>query len=266
MTRTTWLMALTLVGSAGAAAAQGDYAIEVGAEFSRGDYGTGSDTDIWSLPITLSYGAESWGWAVSVPWLVVRGTGDVVPSGATVVRPGRGAGGGAGAGGGIPATSARVTTESGLGDMTVRGSVRLREETDALPWVGLSAKAKLATADETRNLGTGENDYALQLELAKGPLDGYLGYRLLGDPPGTDFDNTVYGGVAVSFETGAHTLMGLDFYTEQAALADADDAREASLFFVHRLDAGRRLKGYVLTGFSDASPDWGAGLSLSQSF
>jgi hypothetical protein len=252
------LLAVAFAVCTGSAWGQGGYTLQAGVEYSRGDYGTDDDTEIWSLPVTLGYAADAWSWSVTVPWLVVRGTGEVLPSGPTVVRP-RG-------GGGTPTPRTTVTTESGLGDVSLRGSVRLREESQTAPWMGLTAKAKLGTADESRDLGTGENDYAMQLDLAKGVFDGFVGYRVLGDTADTDYDDVAYGSIAVSFETGPDTLLGVDYYLEEAALADGSDIREASLFFVHRLDGLQRVNGYLLTGFTDASPDWGLGVSLSHAF
>jgi hypothetical protein len=53
---------------------------------------------------------------------------------------------------------------------------------------------------------------------------------------------------------------------EQAAIDGNDPKREVSLILDHWLNDQKRISGYVLKGFSDASPDWGAGLALKYSF
>lgn len=245
--------------------AEGTYSIGIGAEYSNGDYGTGSDATLWSLPVTLNYKADKWGWGITVPYLILRSSGNVVVGSGGMIGTGTAtmpSGGMGGMGGG---TTTSTTTESGLGDITVRGSVSLVEEGEAMPWIGVTLKAKLATADENKFLGTGENDYAAQLEMAKGPVDGYVGYKYLGDPSYVDFNNVAYGALALWHDSSADTRYGIEGYMEQAAIDGGDQKREVSLIFNHWLDDQKRLGGYILKGFSDASPDWGAGLTLKYS-
>lgn len=258
----TGLMLLPLYS--GALLADGTYSIGIGADYTNGDYGTGSTATLWSVPLSLSYKADKWGWGISVPYLVLRSSGNVVVTSGGMLGTGQGmiSGGGPGGGGGVATSSSSTTTESGLGDTTLRGTVVLAEEGRAMPWLGFTVKAKLATADENKFLGTGENDYAAQLEMAKGLVDGYVGYKYLGDPDYVDFNNVAYGALAVSYKHSADTRYIVEGYTEQAAIDGNDPKREVSLILDHWLDDQRRLLGYVVKGFSDASPDWGAGLAI----
>lgn len=251
--------------------AEGGYSLGIGADYSSGDYGTGSTATLLSVPVSLGYQGDGWGWGLSVPYLSLRSKGNVVVgSGGMMGGDGTGTGtGGGGPGGGSGATT---TTESGLGDVTLRGSLELAEEGERLPWLGVTVKAKLATADLP--LGTGENDYAVQLEAAKGRVDGYVGYKLLGDyayvdslgtPVNVDFNNVAYGAMALSHETSDETRLSVEGYLEQPAISGNDPKREVSLIVDHWLDDDRRISGYVMKGFTDASPDWGGGISLKYS-
>ncbi len=255
----------------GIALAEGNYNLGIGADYSNGDYGSSDTATLWSLPLSLSYRGERWGWGISVPYLILRSSGNVVVGGAGMIGTGADSttvtngGGGPGGNGGTTTTSNSVTTVSGLGDVTLRGSVTLAQEEEVMPWMGFTAKAKLATADENDFLGTGENDYAAQFEMAKGMVDGYVGYKYLGDPAYIDFNNVVYGALAVTFAQASNTFYTIEGYTEQPAIDGGDPKQELSLILDHRLTKRQRLSGYVLKGFSDASPDWGAGLALKYS-
>lgn len=245
--------------------AEGTYSLGIGADYSEGDYGTGDDTTLWAVPIALIYKGERFGWGISVPYLILHSSGNVVVGGAGVIGAGSktdSTGGGSGPGGG---GTSSTTTESGLGDVTLRGSVKLVDEGEVMPWLGLTLKAKIATADEAKFLGTGENDYAAQVEMAKGMVDGYVGYKLLGDTDYVDFNNVAYGALALSHASSADTRYAIEGYVEQAAFSGGKAKREVSLIADHWLDDKKRISGYVLKGFSDASPDWGAGIALKYS-
>ena len=243
-----WVL-LAALAAAPLAAAESGYSLGIGAEYTRGDYGTGSNISLLSLPVTLQYAEPRYAWSVSVPYLRVSGAGDVVVSGSGMGR----------------LSPTRITTatrtDSGLGDVTASGTLRLWEETGQRPWAALTAKVKFGTADETRRLGTGENDYALQLELARDALYGHAGYKMPGDPPGVNYRNIWYGAAGFSFPVG-QADGGIELYVEQSPLDGIDGKRELSAYMGKSLDRKTRVIGHVLKGLSDASPDWGVGVAL----
>ena len=260
MFRTAVLVAVSAAGPL-CAAAENDLSVSLGAEYTTGDYGTGTDTTIWYFPLWFSYGNGVTSFSVTVPYLIVEGPGNVFPTSNDMPRgmsPGMGA---------MqvmrPGPVGPTRTESGLGDIELSGSVRLLAETPAQPRVDLTGKIKLATADEDKNLGTGENDYAVQLDLQKEIFFGYVGYRLYGDPPGTNLDNVFYGLVGLSRPLDAATRVGASLYAQQAAAAGADNQLELNLFLNRYLGKGNQLRPYVVFGLSDGSPDWGVGVTLA---
>lgn len=257
----TGLMLLPLYS--GVLLAEGSYSLGTGADYSSGDYGTGNDATLWSVPVALTYKGDRFGWGITVPYLLLHSSGNVVvgTGGLTGTGSGGDAGGGGGPGGGMLSTS-QTSTEGGLGDITLRGSMKLTEEGAVMPWMGVTLKTKIATADEDKFLGTGENDYAAQLELAKGMVDGYVGYKLLGDPDYVNFNNVAYGALALTHESSADTRYAIEGYLEQPAIDGTDPKREVSVILDHWLDDQRRISGYLLKGFTDTSPDWGAGVAI----
>lgn len=240
---------LLVLASAPLAAAESGYSLSIGGEYTSGEYGTGSTISLLSLPVTLEYAESRYAWSVSVPYLWVSGPGDVVVSGNGMGR--------------LSPTSTTTTsrTDSGVGDVTASATLRLWEETARRPWAALTAKAKFATADETQRLGTGENDYALQLELAKDALYGHVGYKVLGEPAGLDYHDIWYGAVGFTFPVG-QADGGVELFAEQEPMDGLDGKSELTLFMGQALDKRTRLTGHVLMGLSDASPDWGAGVTL----
>ncbi|MCR4333225.1 MAG: hypothetical protein NUV34_11075, partial [Sulfuricaulis sp.] len=139
------------------AATDGETSVILGAEYTSGDYGTSSKTKIWYFPVTLRYETDANAASVTVSYLSVEGRGDVVVTG-----------GGMGMGSQTVKRTSTVNgtrTDSGFGDVILTGSHKLSGT--AASRIDLTGKIKLGTADETDNLGTGENDYAVQLDFEK---------------------------------------------------------------------------------------------------
>jgi hypothetical protein len=245
----------------GTAALAEGYTFTTGAEYTRGDYGTDIDTGSWYVPFSLGYSAERFAWSVTVPYIRVDGS-SLVSGVRSTTLGGRGGG---------PGQSVTTTTDvervdAGLGDVTLSGSYLLQQETPARPWLGLTGKVKLGTADEEKNLGTGENDYAIQLEAAKGPLDGLIGYNLLGDTATTDYDDILYAAAAFSLPLQRQWRVRSELYAEQSPLAGVDPVRELTVTFSRPLSRDRQLSLYAIKGFSDSSPEWGMGALISSGF
>ena len=80
--------------------AEGTYSVGFGSEYSSGDYGADSTATLWSVPISLNYQADKWGWGISVPYLILRSSGNVVVGSGGMIGTGPGVIGGGGTGGG----------------------------------------------------------------------------------------------------------------------------------------------------------------------
>jgi hypothetical protein len=237
----------------------GDYSFTTGAEYTRGDYGTTIDTSQWYIPFKFGYTTDQYALSVTIPYVRISGSEEVLSmSGSTHISPM------------LSTTSTTMSTnertDSGLGDVLLSGTYQLQAETKADPWIAVTGKIKLGTASEDKNLGTGENDYAAQLELAQQALSGYVGYKIVGDTTETDFDNVFYGAAGVSFPAGKEWKAMVEYYAEQAALAGADNLSEVSLTLSKPLSDKRKLSLYMIKGLSDGSPDWGMGVNLQYLF
>jgi hypothetical protein len=135
-------------------AADSQFSVTLGADFSSGYYGSPTKTETWAVPLSLKYRTGDWNFRLPTAWLHVQGNGSVTPEGGPINAAGNG-----------------VTTE-GMGDLTARVTYNLLDERSN--WVGLdlSGKIKFGTASESKALGTGKNDYSLQAGFFK-PIDNW---------------------------------------------------------------------------------------------
>src|SRR5690606_31835958 len=148
------LLALLPAGafSASPAAAQdGDtlaHKLTLGSYYSKGDYGALRDTTIRYFP--LSYEVSRFPWIVSltVPYLNLDGPGDVFLEAGNVGR-------------GEPGTGTMIS-EGGVGDVLLSGTWQFEPVFGGFAYLDFTLQAKLPTADEERDLGTGELDVGAQ--------------------------------------------------------------------------------------------------------
>jgi len=272
-------LSLLLLVCVPATARQGP-SLSAGAEYSSGDYGGSSSIDQLYVPLTARYRSGRWGLRLTVPFLsvsappgtlVIDGGGMGTGTGTgTITGTTTGMGSGTGGGAVLPGAGSS-TTQSGLGDVIAGATLYDVVNSASLGTaVDLTGKVKFGTADYAKGLGTGETDYALQADAYTylGRLTTILegGYRVRGDPPGLDLNNTAYGALGGSWRLRSGLRAGLLYQLSQAPIDGGSGAREATLFVTRELSAQHRFTGYLLKGFSDGSPDWGAGLLLTASF
>lgn len=250
-------------------------------DYTSGKFGGTQSTDVWSYGVTLRYERGPYAVRASIPYLQVSGPGNVVPAGQGVVQvcrqSNRGPGNDTGvrctddsSGGGAGSTTATRATVSGLGDVTAAFAYNAIDHRASGLLVDLTAKVKLPTADESRGLGTGRTDYALQIDADKpiGPWSvfGTAGYKWLGDPPGADLRNVFYGALGASYAMTDRATLGLAQDYRQATFAGGAALSETSVFASVRVAPSARLRGYVFKGHTSGGPDWGGGVSLRVGF
>jgi hypothetical protein len=64
----------------------------------------------------------------------------------------------------------------------------------------------------------------------------------------------------------SQTRCGVFYDFREASLPDSDSLQELTGLVSTRLGGDWRLQWYLIAGFGDSSPDWGAGLSIGTSF
>ena len=263
------LPALLLAALAATGTAQADdgVAFGIGADYSHGDYGTDIDTGILSVPVTARARSGNWSFAASVPWLRVEGDPNVLPTTGPVqnLNPiGRGRDG---LFGDSPSTGPERGSASGIGDLTLAAAYSI--PTGSELGVDLGAKAKIATADEDKGLGTGANDYGVSVDVYRDfggtMLFGGVGHTWMGDSTYIAVDSVQSGNLGISRQAGDGRLGVM--YDHRTASADGlDDRRDAIGFYSLPTASGGRFQVYASHGLSDGSPEWGVGVSISTGF
>ncbi len=248
------IVAITSLSSV-AAAAPGTFKLMTGFDYSSGKYGGSQSTDMLYIPITGRYETGRWLFKLTVPYLRVTGPGNVVRGVGTLKT----------------ITTATRTTESGLGDVVAGATYSAYTGTGTHPmFIDLTGKVKFGTADETKGLGTGKNDYAVQVDvyqsLGKLTPFGTIGYDALGNPTGSTLNNVFYGSLGGSYRFTAKTSGGLLFSLRQKASVTGAPQRDMMAFVSHKLDKKWKTQVYLDKGYTDGSPNWEGGATISYAF
>ena len=253
------LLVAALGFASAAANAEQDQFITVagGVEYSSGNYGTGSTTDIVTVPVSVLYETGPWSMKLTVPYLQVTGDGAIVASG--MYRGRRSAA--------TSVTTAR-TTQSGLGDIVTMLTYNLYSGENYESGIDLSGRIKFGTA--STNLGTGQNDYAVQLflyhDIARFTPSIMFGYDMLGSSAQLPLNNVYYGAVGSSYKFSDQANAGIEYRYVQKASAISAEQRQATLYSNFQIGADLYLRAYLLKGYADGSPDKGYGFTLSAVF
>jgi len=237
----------------GAQAQESPLTLGAGVHYSSGDYGGTLETRIMSLAATARYETGPWVYRATVPYLSIKGDTNVIP--------------GIGQAGGAPA---RAGSESGLGDIVLSATYAAYYNKATTLGMDLTAKLKLATADESKGLGTGEHDVAFLLDLYRTfeRITGFggIGYHVLGDSPSLPLENAWSANLGASYKLDERDSAGAMLEGRQRVIAGGSRQRELVGFFTRKLDRLWKAQAYALIGLADGSPDWGAGLSLARPF
>jgi hypothetical protein len=241
-------------GATAAPAPFSQWTLSTGFDYTTGKYGQPSSTDILTVPVIGRYDYDLWTFKLIVPWTHISGPADVV-QGVGLLRNG----------------AARPTkqTESGLGDVVAAVTRNVLDASHAVS-LDLTGKIKFGTANRNRGLGTGENDYSLQADAYK-VIDDFtpfatLGYRILGSPPGLSLNNIWFASAGATYRLTAATAVGAALDLQEKSSDTVANVSELTGFITHNLDRHWKLQGYVLTGFTTSSPDFGLGGIVSHAF
>ena len=247
------LAAATAFAALSSPAAAEDYLqVGLGIDYSNGDYGDVEDTEILAVPLSLKYNVDNFFLRASLPYVHVKGPGNVVP----------------GDGGAVPGGPAGpVTSRDGIGDLSLSAgySLPLSDRT----FFDLIGRVKIATADESRGLGTGTTDFTAEASVTQQfgqvSLSARGGRRFNGSSAQFPLRDVWQAGAGAYYQAG-DLMLGLDYDWREASLATAADRSELTGSLTYKLSPQWRLQGYAYTGFTNGSPDAGGGLQLFYRF
>lgn len=294
---TTAVGSFVIAGLFNASPSLAQLTVSTGAEYTSGTYGDPEKTTAWTMPFLIKYETGPLTLRLNMPWTRVSGTANV-ETGQTLSEQVRGngtseclrGGGNGGVDDNPPAgcvTSSGTTTttrrtQSGFGDLVGSATYTVLDAESAPIGLDLGVKIKFATAKkEDCLITTGKTDYSLQADIYRsfGAWSPYLtiGWTKKGDPDRrdaecnslgdkTNYRNPWFAGVGTSYRISDVTSVGLSYDFRERLLSNSDPVSEASAYINFKMSGGLRLQIYGLTGFTDSSPDWGAGATIGYSF
>ncbi len=130
--------------------AEGLTTLGVGADYSSGNYGASERTEIFYVPVTAKHETGRWALKLVVPYIRITGPSNVIGAAEGLVT--------------LPGAGAVRRTETGLGDVVASAFYNALSERDASFGLDIGTKIKFGTADDSRGLGTGKNDFSLQAD------------------------------------------------------------------------------------------------------
>ena len=168
-------------------------------------------------------------------------------------------------------TSGQKVTNSGLGDIIVRGRYYVLEEQDYLPLIAMTARIKVPTANASQGLGTGALDHGYGIEMSKllkekwiAFLDG--GYNFIGNPEGRTLQNQYWFDVGGGYYVTKNFLVSAYYEEYRTLVADRVNIRDFFFAFNYKASAAWRFNGGVMVGVSNSAPDYGVSLGVSYRF
>jgi len=225
----------------------------VGSYFSRGDYGADENTDIYYFPLSYELTTFPWVVSVTVPYLGLEGPADVFPETGNI---GRNRGG-----------VSEFIDEKGLGDVFLSASYQFPPMLNGWLFMDLTLQTKLPTADETRNLGTGETDYGYQLDfyttLNRNTYFSSIGYRKRGRTPLYDLEDSYYSSLGLMRQYGDNTFLGLVYDYREKASSNAFESHEVMPFVSYNITPQWNIMLYTILGFTNSSADKTIGFQFS---
>lgn len=157
-------------------------------------------------------------------------------------------------------------SESGAGDVLLRGGYRLSEQASAGLATTVSLSVKLPVADERKGLGTGQTDVGLyagfsrQFSGAQGNV--HLGYVRVGDAPTVDYEDSRQFGFAL-FKGVGRAGVSVSLEGRTATVRDAEDPLELHVLAFFLLNRDYALGGGMFAGLNDGAADYGGSVGVT---
>ena len=214
--------------------------LEMSGGYKKGDFDTPTKSELYYIAPTLGYVTPRYDVSVTAPYLYMSNK-----------------------------TGGATTSESGIGDVILRGGmVFVPEGDEGFSFDGALA-VKLPTADENKGLGTGETDYGAFLSVHqrfdKTKLSFLAGYIKVGDPPLVNYNDIYLYGVGIARIFGSTELYA-SYEGRRAMVPGAKNPQEINVGFFHVLNANYAIKGNTFAGLNKGGPDFGLGIGFVRWF
>lgn len=231
---------LILLTPFAAGAENGRSYLEMSGGYKTGDFGTSTKSELYYISPTLGYVTPRYDAGVTVPYLNSVNT-----------------------------TGGATTSESGLGDIVVRGGRVFIPEGDSGFSLDGALAVKLPTASKTKWLGTGETDYGAFLSVHQRfdeiKVSVYSGYIKVGDPPSVNYNDIYLYGIGLA-RLFIRTELYTSFEGRRATVPGAKNPQEVNVGFFHVLNADYAIRGSAFKGLNNGGPDLGMNIGIVRWF
>jgi hypothetical protein len=244
----------SLLLSAGPAAA-GKLEVSTGFDATTGHYGQPQPTTILTESVETKYIADKWAAWVYLPYLQTIGPGNVIVGVGAIGGP----------------SVAPTVTETGIGDVVLGA----RHELWSIPATGtifdIKGKIHFGTAPVSRALGTGLNDYYLELDASQPSgrkvwFYADFGRRFTGSSPDFPLSDVWYGEAAATYDVTPKWTAGLWLDMQQPSFVGDGMQQEVTATIDWRPAPGWKIEVYGVKGFASGSPDYGGGMVVTRIF
>lgn len=228
-------------------------------QFETGDFSQPQDTDIITIPFNINYYTEQWGFGVEIPYVSISGSSEVIASG-----NGRSSIKGNGKNSSGSSSSSSSDPRAGLGDVSISVSYQFPVEKDQHISYAITAGSKLATADDNKNLGTGETDYYVKLKVSssqgKWSPGLTIGYQITGEGSADDYNDVYFYSLGTGYSLSDKASIGFGYDFKQAISDATDDSESIGVDYTQVINRYVDLGTSISAGLSDNSPDYGISL------
>lgn len=236
-------------------AQESEISLYTGAFYTSGTYDDETTIKDLYFPFSIKFSGNKFGYRLTVPYVVLDATAKIYDDA-------------------DPAQTLPTTIniqEEGMGDVvtsvTAYNVINNRAHNFAIDVTG---RIKFATADSELGLGTGENDYELLVEFYRffdrSSLYYAVGYKVRGDPEETDLNNVWSGRAGLTHQLSSVVKGGLLYGYRQSSIENTDAIQDLSGFISLDVSKKWQIQLHGLTGLSDTSPDWEAGIIIKTVF
>lgn len=229
-------------------AASSDFRWQTGVSLTylSGDYGTDETTKMLYLPFMVRRYFERSDVSVTIPYLSVETTGAQIIIAGQVQTVGEG--------------SDVSERESGLGDIVLKWNYYLTEQNGPWPYLDLTAKLKVPTADEEKGLGTGEFDFGVGLDASYRLKEVHLlladvAYAFVGEPEGAEYRNQLVFDVGYGYQVTEKLMLSAYYEFRNSLIESNPNPKSLMLYGSYRLRPNLRMDLTVDFGLSDGAAD-----------
>lgn len=167
--------------------------------------------------------------------------------------------------------SGQKVTNSGLGDIILRGRYYAVEEKEYVPLIAFTTRIKIPTASESKGLGTGAVDHGYGVELSKMLGDKWItfldgGYNFIGNPEDRELQNQYWFDIGGGHYLTKSILVSVYYEEYRSLVAERVNIRDVFFAFNYKASDAWRFNGGVTVGLSNSAPDYGVSLGTNYRF